>query len=346
MRPGVSLIMQATRRPKCHFRNVRGSILISVLVFVAVISLILVGAMTLTVSYSGRVHTEADYVASLDVAEAGVNYEIRKISQDATKADQAGSTTPPGVSYLFGNGAFRVYCANRDGSTPWTPNNPLYIYSTGTVNGTARTVRVATKYVNNIVTWNLASAQGDLSAPQTFVGNGSTPYNIVARGYQATSPAPSSGTWVTGAVSPIHLYGKVEAGNPSETGLGTTIDPGEHEIAVADHSFVQLDMTNLSANNLSNIGITVGSIQKGEGYCLWGSNTSGTPGTLLMTYTNTTGNPGADMVTFTVPSFPQYTFFSVSGLGDNVLVDSNLTAQIASTSYYSYDNEWRELNGL
>ena len=38
-----------------------------------------------------------------------------------------------------------MYCANRDGSTPWTSPNPLNITATGTLRGVSRTVRVAAK---------------------------------------------------------------------------------------------------------------------------------------------------------------------------------------------------------
>ena len=99
----------------------------------------------LTVSHYNLATVESSYINALNIAEAGVNYEMRKISRDVTTADQAGMSTPRGAVYSFGGGTFRVYCANRDGTTPWVSPNPLYIYSVGTINGVSRTVRVAAK---------------------------------------------------------------------------------------------------------------------------------------------------------------------------------------------------------
>jgi Tfp pilus assembly protein PilX len=289
--------MQTIRRSRRRIHNVHGAMLISVLAIVVVISLVLAGSMALTVTYFGRVHIEADYAAALDTAEAGVNYELRKISQDATTADQAGTTTPPGTSYNFGNGAFCVYCTNRDGSTPWMPGTPLYIYSIGTVQGVSRTIRVATKYVNNAVTWNITSATGDLVGPQVFTGTGISTVSITARGYNATN-APSLNSWNTGTVSSVDLYGKVSPGDPTETGLGLSNNPSEYEIN--GNSFIQLDMKNVEAASLANVSLTIGSIQLGEGYSLWGSNSRGAPGTLLQSYTNLLGL--SNVATFTIPN--------------------------------------------
>src|SRR5207248_3349236 len=83
----------------------------------------------------GRAGVESDYASALSLAEAGVNYELRKISADPTVADQVVAGAPTGVTYAFGAGKYRVYCMNKDGSTPWTVPNYLYVVSTGTLNG-------------------------------------------------------------------------------------------------------------------------------------------------------------------------------------------------------------------
>src|SRR5207247_2563800 len=49
------------------------------------------------------------------------------------------------VSYNCGSGTFRVYCTNKDGSTPWTPPSSLYVISTGAIHGVSRTVKVSLK---------------------------------------------------------------------------------------------------------------------------------------------------------------------------------------------------------
>ena len=123
----------------------RGGILITALAFVSVSSLLMVGMLTLSVSFYARAQTESDYEAALSLAEAGVNYEMQKISVNTANADQVSVGNPSGPSYTLGNGTFTVYCMNKDGTTPWTPPSNLYVVCTGTVNGASRSVKVSAK---------------------------------------------------------------------------------------------------------------------------------------------------------------------------------------------------------
>jgi hypothetical protein len=131
--------------PRHRVKRQRGGVLISVLCFVVVTGFILAGIGQLVVSHYMKAGVESDYVGALYYAEAGINYELNKISNDDSTADQAGVSSPPGVSYTLGSGSYRVYCTNRDGTTPWTAGTKLYIISKGTVNGVSRTVKIAVK---------------------------------------------------------------------------------------------------------------------------------------------------------------------------------------------------------
>jgi Tfp pilus assembly protein PilX len=137
------------RSPDLRIRRQRGGALITALAMSLVIAFILAGVGTMTVSHYSRVTVESNYAGAFYVAEAGINYELNKIGTDYTTADQAGSTS--GVSYNFGGGTYRVYCANLNGTTPWDPTTSatpqLYITSTGTLNGVSRTVRIRAKSV-------------------------------------------------------------------------------------------------------------------------------------------------------------------------------------------------------
>jgi len=157
----VSILRNAQGQKRSRY----GGVLISALAFMVVVSLLLAGIGTLTVSHYGRAHSESDYAAALSLAEAGINYEYRKISLNSANADQAGTSNPPGVSYNFGGGTFRVYCTNKDGTTPWTAPGLLYVIATGTFNGATRTIKVASKgfpptgkfaiyTLNSISVWN------------------------------------------------------------------------------------------------------------------------------------------------------------------------------------------------
>jgi len=88
-----------------------GGVLISGLAFAAISAFIVVGMLTMTVSNYARSSTEADYEAALGLAEAGVNYELRKLSLDPTTADQVSTA----ASTTLGDGSFTVYCTNKDG---------------------------------------------------------------------------------------------------------------------------------------------------------------------------------------------------------------------------------------
>src|SRR5687768_10629730 len=94
-------------------RTSQGFVLLSALVFTLVIATLLTGIGTFTVSHRTQAEVDADYVKALDIAEAGVNTEFRKISQNAALADQY-----PGTTYSFGGGTYKVYCINRDGTYP------------------------------------------------------------------------------------------------------------------------------------------------------------------------------------------------------------------------------------
>lgn len=124
-----------------------GMALISVLAFVLITS-IFVGTLAIfSVSHRGRVQNEADYAKTLDVAEAGLNYELQKVSVDSTQADAA-----PGKQININDtngkvvGACVVYCQNTDGTSPWDPNlatngGKVKVVSSGAFNGLSRIVQ-------------------------------------------------------------------------------------------------------------------------------------------------------------------------------------------------------------
>jgi type II secretory pathway pseudopilin PulG len=142
-------------------------VLIGVLVFIVIIAVLLSGIGKFVASSSMRASTDADYAAALNLAYAGVNYELQKISTNPSSADQKwtssgtlATTTPytipiPGQSGTNLPGQFTVtVCASSttdpngvNPSTPWTSPQTALIQATGTVHpGTSyavsRTVQV------------------------------------------------------------------------------------------------------------------------------------------------------------------------------------------------------------
>lgn len=161
-----------------NLRRTRGVVLLNVLILVVIVSIMLVGMTGLMVSDYGMIKTENNYAMVLEVAEAGVNYELRKISVDATTADQKHLTGAAGTTYTTSAGTFSVYVTQRnsDGSetTPWVAGSNLWIYSSGTLNGVTRTVKVAALGSGTTPTGNYAVfgvSEGIINGTPTFISS-------------------------------------------------------------------------------------------------------------------------------------------------------------------------------
>ena len=197
------------------------------------------------------------------------------------------------------------------------------------------------------VTWDFSNPQGDVVGsglglnPATEVGHAYPGSNvpatvITAFGFTTTQApgstavagntwAPSGGTFSTGTVGLIDLYGKVTAGDPTETGLGLNVANADKEIQ--SKSFVQLDLSQLEAQHFTNLSLSISSIQTGEGFYIWGSNTKGTPGTLLAS-----GTAGPAVQSVTGANLLSYTYLSISAkfnsqTNSDVLLMNGLSAQ-------------------
>lgn len=130
-------------------RRENGGVLITALVFAAVISLFALGVAMVATSHLNRGAVEADYASAIQLADAGINFELRHLSADtATAADRAHQLHPksgqpgPHTVNLPDGASYTVSVMNDDGSGPWAPPNHLRIRSTGTVNGISRTVEI------------------------------------------------------------------------------------------------------------------------------------------------------------------------------------------------------------
>ena len=125
----------------------RGFTLMTSLAFTLVVGTVLAGVGTVVVSHSSRAFVESDYASAIQMADAGVNAEIARISSntsDTSLADQIGS---PRVGSIAGvPGTYSVFVrpwgTNCDGTGTWLAPSDMCIESTGTVNGIARTVHI------------------------------------------------------------------------------------------------------------------------------------------------------------------------------------------------------------
>jgi hypothetical protein len=195
-------------------------------------------------------------------------------------------------------------------------------------------------------TWNFSVPNNSVASPHVYFDT-TAAVKITAYGYDTATGAPVTTalgkTWgpgatydvPTGTITSKPLYGKHDGLN--ETGLGLDKLLGDHEID--NTSFVQLDVTDMYAKGIKNFTMGIGSIQKTEGYMVWGSNSQGVPGTLLRSYVGTVDAPNY----FAVPDFGKYNYFSISGTpiaknsssSDVVILDGASTAVIPEPTTYA-----------
>lgn len=102
---------------------------------------------------------------------------------------------------------------------------------------------------------------GTLGTSQAFTSGNVT---ITAYGFSSNNHA-------------VNLYGKTAGGD--ETGLGLV---GTSDFEITTTSFIQLDLANLYARNPTALSLQFGSVQAGEGWNVYGSNTLGTRGSVLL----------------------------------------------------------------
>jgi hypothetical protein len=146
---------------------------------------------------------------------------------------------------------------------------------------------------SNQVNWAFTSPLGQLGTSQAYTANGIT---ITAYGF-------------TNANAPKALYGRNDAGD--EYGLGIA---GTSENEIDNANYIQLDLANVIAAGATNPQMIIASVQAGETYNVYGSNTLGSIGTLLL------ANQTADVTPFAIPSFPAYRYVAVRAVINNVLI--------------------------
>ncbi len=120
-----------------------GDALFTAVIFALIISVLVAGFGTVSVSYYQRSSRDEDYASALYMAEAGINYELNQISLNASNADLPSSRAPNGNTYSLGTGSFTVACEGS-GQTAWNESTiPLNIVSIGTINGVSRTITIS-----------------------------------------------------------------------------------------------------------------------------------------------------------------------------------------------------------
>src|SRR4030042_286146 len=145
--------------------------------------------------------------------------------------------------------------------------------------------------------FNFNIPTGTLGTSQTYTNNG------------ATIPAPG----FSAPPTPTNLFGKNDGGD--EFGIG--ISGADHN-EIQTSNFVQLDLKPIWDLDATSASMSVGSVQKGESWNLYGSNTLGTLGTLLVN-----GGKKDHPKTFALPgSAPTFRYLGVQAKAFDVLVST------------------------
>jgi hypothetical protein len=158
-----------------------------------------------------------------------------------------------------------------------------------------------------VVTWDLnpTNTNGNVgSSSLNLTQSGST---ITARGYDNVAGADT--------VHELFFKSAAESGGGTETGLGLvgTLNNELQTSGGTPSNYIQLDLRSILGQGYTNFQISVGSIQPGESFLLFGSNTQGTLGTQLGTAFGSTFDDQFVSVTNT------YQFISVAAGALDVL---------------------------
>lgn len=160
-----------------------------------------------------------------------------------------------------------------------------------------------------MVVWDLNPSNQNAPVGSSSHTYNSQSFSIIAYGFDNHG----------GIGTPHELYYKSVADNNGavERGLGLVGTPhNELQVGLAGPAqFIQFDLTSLLVSGLLNGTITVGSIQPGESFVIYGSHTLGTLGTQL----GGTYGSAFDNKSIVLPDFGQYNFYSIAAASDDIL---------------------------
>jgi Tfp pilus assembly protein PilX len=179
--PNIAGPRTGFRTPSLRLSRRRGGVLIHVLAFLLITTILLSGMGQFVVSHQTLVTSRANHASALDLAEAGINYELRKITVSPTQADP--QSTP--YAGTLGNGSFSVYVTGTSGGA-WSAGGALDIVSTGTVNGISRTITIqggATGSGSTTGTGVFTVGSGAISGSETITGDLGTNGALAVSGY-------------------------------------------------------------------------------------------------------------------------------------------------------------------
>jgi Tfp pilus assembly protein PilX len=195
--------------------STRGVAMVTALYFVLIISILLIGIATYCASHEQRATYDANYAAALDLAEAGVNWELRKISNNVSQAD----TVAVSMSQPFGvpSTSYTVQCVNRGTTTPWSgPGTYLDVIATGSYKGVSRSIRVSVRGYSTQADYAVfARKQGNVNGSPLVEGSIGTNTQLNINGNPTiTGSVVLNGTNATANINPPGRFTPVHNPDP------------------------------------------------------------------------------------------------------------------------------------
>jgi hypothetical protein len=152
----------------------------------------------------------------------------------------------------------------------------------------------------------------DLNPNDQNAALGSTSHTFTSSGFSITAYGFDNNGGI-GTGHELFYKHENEIGGAVESGLGLT-NTAHNELQAGLH-FIQFDFTAALAAGMLNGQLSVGSIQPGESFVIFGSNTLGTLGTQVSTLFGSS----VDNQWVGIRNFGQFNYYSVMALSEDVL---------------------------
>jgi hypothetical protein len=157
-----------------------------------------------------------------------------------------------------------------------------------------------------------AAVVWDLNPTDANAPVGSSSHTYTSSGFSITAYGFDNHSGI-GTAHDLFYKNEAVIGGATESGLGLTNTP--HNELQASLNFIQFDFTSALAAGMFNGQLSVGSIQTGESFAIFGSNTLGTLGTQV---SGIFGSSSDDQFV-AIPNFGQFNYYSVLAMSDDVL---------------------------
>jgi hypothetical protein len=157
-----------------------------------------------------------------------------------------------------------------------------------------------------------AAVVWDLNPTDANAPVGSSSHTYTSSGFSITAYGFDNHSGI-GTAHDLFYKNEAVIGGATESGLGLTNT--SHNELQASLNFIQFDFTSALAAGMFNGQLSVGSIQTGESFAIFGSNTLGTLGTQV---SGIFGSSSDDQFV-AIPNFGQFNYYSVLAMSDDVL---------------------------